>query len=107
MNNETKLIDIIRNLKDFDPYLTIYAQPSPRGEWSEQSVAIVAQDVNGYAPEQIAKRGFKYFLEIFITNEIIEDWIAIKKTTSDNVESIESLCAMVIFYAENDCYPNP
>jgi hypothetical protein len=52
----------------------------------------------GGVPIEAAKAGMKYFLEIIIAKEILDDWIA----SLEEVPSASSICHRVIEYAIND-----
>lgn len=115
MNDQTTeheavtLLDMVNCLAKLDPELTIYAKRNPEGMWTHLSPAIADYESNGYAPEHIARFGYQYFLEAFLAKEIIEDWYAIlRREKGINItQTPSSLCDMLIFYAENDCYPEP
>jgi hypothetical protein len=67
-----RLADIVARLAEFDSNDTIYASEP----WTERSDAIVASEpALGGLPTDAARAGMKYFLEINIAREFVEDWI--------------------------------
>ncbi|HEX8814601.1 MAG TPA: hypothetical protein VF753_03795 [Terriglobales bacterium] len=94
MGKITKLIDIVRNLDCFDELQTIYALEP----WTAESTAIVAMEPDAGYPTQALQLSLKYFLEVSVAKEFLNDWI-------DSLEerpTIEEQCAVVIHYAIND-----
>jgi len=90
-----KLRDVIDRLSEFSTEDTIYAVEP----WAEQSEAIVAREPDtGGLPSQASKTGMKYFLEISIAQEFIEDWFA----SLDEQPAPSTVCQRLIDYASND-----
>lgn len=95
MGQVGRLIDIVARLSDFDEYDTIYAAEP----WMEDSDAMVATPLDtGRSPPEAVEAGFDYFLEIHISIEVIEGWIA---SLTDN-PSLSETCQRLIEYATND-----
>ncbi len=89
------LIDIVERLSEFDKYDTIYAAEP----WTEDSDAMVATEPDsGGLPLEAAEAGFEYFLEIFISREVIEGWLA----SLTEKPSLSETCQRLIEYATND-----
>jgi hypothetical protein len=95
MGQVSTLIDIVARLSDFDKYDTIYAVEP----WTENSDAMVATEPDsGGLPLEAAEAGFAYFLEIIISREVVEGWLA--SLTDD--PSLSETCQRLIEYATND-----
>lgn len=89
------LIEIIRDLEALDGESTIYAA----APWIENSNAIVASEAQGGGlPTEAAQLGLKYFLEVFIAREFLEDW----STSLQAEPTLQEKCARLIQYAIND-----
>lgn len=89
------LLEITSSLAEHDPELTIYA----RRPWRTDAEAIPAWDSeDGTPPPAATERGLDYFLEIFISLEVLNGWI---KQLNDP-PSAEAACQRLIAYAEND-----
>ena len=88
-----KLIEAVQKLATLDGDLTIYA----RDPWALLSDAQLA--VEGSEDEKKIKiEGLRYFLEVFVAREFIEDW----KPTQKMLPTDEQSCARLIEYATND-----
>jgi hypothetical protein len=88
-----KLIEAVQQLETLDGDLTIYA----RHPWTPLSDTELA--VEGSEEEKKAKaEGLRYFLEVFIAREFVEDW----KPTQKKPPTDEQSCARLIEYATND-----
>ena len=87
------LIEAVQQLAKFDDDLTIYAR-DPWGPSTEVKLA-----VEGSEEEKKAKSvRLRYFLEVSIAREFLEDWRATQKKTPTDEQS----CARLIDYATND-----
>ncbi len=95
MGQIIRLADVVERLTEFDSNDTIYASEP----WTEGSDAIVAREpAAGGLPTEAADAGMKYFLEVNIASEFVEDW-----TASLNYRpSPSSICQRLIQYAIND-----
>ena len=94
MGKIMKLIDIIKNIENFDDDLTIYAKKP----WTVDSSAILCFEDEQNEQLTTNAHGFEYFLENFIVIETIEGWtnnIQFKPTDED-------ICMRLIEYAIND-----
>jgi hypothetical protein len=88
-----KLIEAVQKLATLDGDLTIYA----RDPWTPSSDARLA--VEGSEDEKkTMTEGLRYFLEVFVAREFLEDW----KPTQKNLPTDEQSCARLIGYATND-----
>lgn len=89
------LIEVIENLGTLDEESTIYA-----GEpWTEISTVIVAQEPSdGGLPQDAEMLGLKYFLEVSIARDFLEDWVSSLETEP----SLSEKCARLIQYAIKD-----
>jgi hypothetical protein len=89
------LADAVREIKQLDREMTIYARPP----WQPTSIAVVASEPNdGSLPSEAEKHGCVYFLEVFIAADFLEDW----QSTPAKRPSPEESCSRLINYAEND-----
>jgi hypothetical protein len=95
MGQIVRLADIAKRLSEFDRNDTIYASEP----WTEGSHAIVAPEPeSGGLPPEAAKAGMKYFLEVSIASDFVEDWTA----SLHDEPSASAVCARLIQYAIND-----
>ena len=95
MGQIARLGDVAEKLAEFDSEYTIYAVEP----WTEQSEAIVAREPDGGdLPPELSDAGMKYFLEVSIAKEFIEDWLASLKEQPTR----SSICQRLIDYAIND-----
>ena len=95
MGQVGKLVEIIGALSEFDVEDTIFASEP----WSEGSSATVAREpLTGRPLAEAKMAGMKYFLEISVAREFVEDWIA----TLEDPPSSHSLCERLIQYAIDD-----
>ena len=89
------LIEAIENLGTLDEESTIYASEP----WTAGSTTIVAPEPkDGGLPPDAAKLGLKYFLEIFIARDFLDDWVA----NLDAEPTLQEKCARLIQYAIKD-----
>jgi hypothetical protein len=90
-----RLGDIVKRLSEFDGDDTIYASEP----WTENSDAIVARELeSGGLPPEAAVASMKYFLEVSIASDFLEDWIA----SLQDEPSASATCKRLIQYATND-----
>jgi hypothetical protein len=89
------LIDAVEQLGTLDEGSTIYASEP----WTEDSTVIVAKEPNdGRLPPDAVEQKLKYFLEVFIARDFLDDWAA-----SLPVEAtLQEKCARLIQYAIKD-----
>lgn len=89
------LFEAVENLDTLDNESTIYAaQP-----WAPSSVAVVAPEpVSGGLPPEAEQQALKYFLEVFIARNFLEDWSA----NLDAQPTLQEKCARLIQYAITD-----
>jgi hypothetical protein len=89
------LRDAIGTLGELDEDSTIYAAEP----WTEGSKVVVATEpATGGLPAEAEKLGLKYFLEVLVAREFLDDWRA-----SLSVEpTLQEACARLIQYAVND-----
>ncbi len=94
MGKKMTLIEIINNLANVeDDDMTIYAEEP----WRNESKAILAHEPEaGGLPNVAIEGNLAYFLEVFITNEIMED------IDVPEFNTIEKKCKRLIEYAIND-----
>lgn len=95
MGQVARLGDVVEKLAAFDSEDTIYAAEP----WTEQSEAMVAREPDrGGLPSEVSDAGMKYFLEIGIAKEFIEDWLG----SLEEQPTPSSICRRLISYALND-----
>jgi hypothetical protein len=101
------LREVIQNIGSFDEEGSIFALKF-NGKYSASSEAEVLEmsdDELQLPTAEVAEQrcpGKSYFLEVFLVKEFLEDW-----ATNHNGKqpSIEEACDCLIYYAENDSYP--
>ena len=90
-----KLIDVIGCLGELDGESTIYAAMP----WTQESEAIVAREPESTGVRVEAERlGMKYFLEVFVARDFIEDW----RRGIEVPPTLSQMCARLIEYATAD-----
>ncbi|QND55613.1 hypothetical protein [Mesorhizobium huakuii] len=95
MGKVGRLIEIVERLSEFDEYDTIYASEP----WTEDPDAMVATGLDtGRSPPEAVEAGLEYFLEIHISREVIEGWLA----SIEEKPSLSAVCQRLIQYAVND-----
>jgi hypothetical protein len=95
MDQVMTLADVLGSLDSFDAEDTIYAAEP----WGKESKAIVTRELDtGGVPEEAQAQGMKYFLEIFIARELLEDW----KPTLAKEPTRDIICERLIHYAIYD-----
>jgi hypothetical protein len=71
---------------------TIYAAEP----WGKESKTLVTHEPEtGCVPEEAQAQGMKYFIEIFVARELLEDW----KPTPDKEPTRDKICERLICYA--------
>lgn len=89
------LIEAVRDLGSFDRERTIYAALP----WSMNSLVIVEYEpLSGGLPKEAEELGLKYFIEVFIAFDFLEDWVK----SCDATPSLKEKCDRLIQYAIND-----
>ena len=87
------LLEAVESLDLLDGQTTIYAAEP----WTTTSQTIVAEEPKGGdLPVAVREAGLKYFLEVFIAREVLEDWI------TDSEPTLQDKCVRLIQYARND-----
>lgn len=89
------LLEAIRTLGTLDEQGTIYAAKP----WTEDSQAIVVREPeSGGLPTAAERLGLKYFLEVSIARDFLDDWLA----RGDARPTPKETCARLIRYAITD-----
>ena len=89
------LLEVIEGLDCLPEEATIYA----RQPWSCESIAIVDnEEEEGGAPESARPMHLKYFIEVAIAREFLEDW----ENSVDHSTTSVQRCERIIRYAEDD-----
>ncbi len=90
---EMKLIDVVGALPSFDSQNTIYASEP----WTPDCEAIVAPE-SAMPPLTLERLKVKYFLEVFVARDFLNDWTA----SVDEPPTLLESCARLIHYAIYD-----
>jgi hypothetical protein len=88
-----KLIQIVSNLASFDTddtESTIYASK----QWTTDCEAIVAPE-SEMPPTVIERLNMKYFLDVFIARDFLDDWTA----SLEKPPTLRERCSRLIHYA--------
>lgn len=89
------LLEAIRDLDSFEEEDTIYAAEP----WNENStVMVAAEPPGGGLPTQAAEHALRYFLEVSIARDFLQDWSGSPGTKP----TLEEKCARLIKYAITD-----
>jgi len=89
------LLELVSALDSLDEESTIYASEP----WAEDSKVFVAPEPDsGGLPAGAQELGLKYFLEVFIARQFLEDWAGNLGAEPTPPEK----CARLIQYAIND-----
>ncbi|MFQ3582055.1 MAG: hypothetical protein SNJ49_09135 [Chloracidobacterium sp.] len=90
-----RLIEVVEKLGRLDEESTIYASEP----WTAESNAVVAPEPSeGGLPPEAEVQGLKYFLEVFIARDFVEDWSA----NLDADPTAQETCSRLIEYAVKD-----
>jgi hypothetical protein len=91
----TTLLGVIEELGSVDGELTIYAATP----WTESSKAVVPREpASVNLPAEAQTLGLKYFLEVAIARDFLEDWAA----SLGHEPSKQERCERLIQYAVSD-----
>lgn len=90
------LVKIVEELEKFDNESTIYVEEP----WTEKSAGIVLyeQGLNEEVPLVAQKLRMKYFLEVFVARDFLEDW----SISLNTKPTLNQKCHRLIQYAIND-----
>lgn len=91
-----KLIEIVSKLNDL-PKETFICVRRPWNYDAESMLVPFPDDL--CIPKEVKAQGYEYFLEVSTAREILEGFLSSKP-------SLEQITDFVIFYAENDAFPN-
>lgn len=90
-----KLIEAIGDLHSFDAESTIYAAHP----WSAESEVVIAHEPDdGGLPSAARNLGLRYFLEVFLARDFLDDW----KGTLAQPPSPQEMCSRLIRYVMTD-----
>ena len=90
-----KVIDVISTLSEL-PEDTFICVKRPWGREAEVFLVPFPDDLR--IPEDVKSQGYEYFLEVSTAREILEGFLERQPT-------LEQITDFVIYYAENDAYP--
>lgn len=91
-----KLTSVIKNISDYNPDLVICAKEP----WDAESECVVIElRDDDTVPSLIREGDFNYFLEVFLAQEIIEDF---KERLPAGYNAVD----LLIYYASNDAFPS-
>ena len=89
------LREAVESLDSLDENNTIYAVKP----WTGDSEVIVAPEPEtGVVPAEAARLNMKYFLEVFIARDFVNDWMASLPTQP----TLEEKCNRLVHYAVHD-----
>ena len=97
----------IEAIDELSEEATLFAERMD-GEFQPESEVVlvnIGEDEPNRSVKEIAHEkapGKEYFLEVFIIKEILEGW---SDNHSGEMPSIQAALESVIYYAENDAYP--
>lgn len=89
-----KLKNILDDIESLDDDGVIFA----REPWVLDADAIIMSSDNPESRQDLAEKGFHYFLEVFVAKEVLEVF-------ENKQPSLEERERLLIFYAVNDAYP--
>lgn len=96
MREVMRLDDVMRRLASLDQDATIYAVEP----WNADSLAVVEiAPESGRTPDELVQQGFAYFLEVFISREVLED---LELMLGAKPPTEQERCDRVISYAIYD-----
>lgn len=89
------LLEIVQDLGSSDERSTIYAAEP----WRNNSrVVVVPEPDSGGPPPKAQELGLKYFLEVFLARDFLEEWVA----NLGKEPTLHEKCARLIQYATTD-----
>ena len=95
MTKVRRLGDLLKRLASLDQDSTIYAAEP----WTSESAAVVAMEPeSGGLPKIAASQGLKYFMEVYIAHDFLEDW----ESTLAEKPTDQERCDRIIRYAIDD-----
>ena len=95
MATVSQLGDLIKRLASLNEDETIYAAEP----WTSESAAVLAMEPeSGGLPDVAASQGLKYFLEVSIARDFLEDW----ESTLGEKPTGQERCNRLIRYAVDD-----
>jgi hypothetical protein len=90
-----RLRDLIRDLESADDSLCMVA----KRPWTSESEALLVRLTDDWrVPQEVLAQGHEYFLEVSVALDEVLDGIGDKLSNEQRV-------AALIFYAENDAFP--
>jgi len=91
-----KLIDVVSKLNEL-PEETFICVRRP---WSHDAESVLVPFPDDLCiPKEVKDQGYEYFLGVSTALEILEGFL-------DSKPSLEQITDFVIYYAENDAFPN-
>ena len=89
------LNDVVGSIDTFDVEATIYAVEP----WIKGSMALVEHEPKaGGLPTEASAQGMKYFLEVFVARDFLEDW----KSSLGKEPTHDQIIERLIHYAIHD-----
>ena len=85
---------LTQKLYSLDSEKTIYAK---KPWFPETKVELREEPESGLIPDDLARQGYEYFLEVFIAKEVIPDLSHVEPSLT-----LEQWCERLIYYAKND-----
>ena len=90
-----KLIEIVSKLND-PPEETFICVRRPWNHNAESVLVPFNDDLS--IPQEVKSQGYEYFLEVTTAREILDAFL-------DKKPSLEQVTDFIIYYAENDAFP--
>jgi hypothetical protein len=91
------LLDIVAKLDSLPEDVMICA----KRPWGPSAEAWVGPPGDNFGvPPHVRSAGYEYFLEVFVANEVLE---VLKESAQ---QSVEAKLRLLLFYAENDSFPD-
>lgn len=90
-----RLIDVVNSISHLQPDACICAKLP----WTEHAECVVVEFENDRMPSSVEDEGYRYFLEIYLAQELLE-------VLKNKIKSVHDAVRLLIFYAQNDAYPD-
>jgi hypothetical protein len=88
------LKNILNQIDSLDNDATIFAKKP----WMEDSEVFLRASNEKSVTDDLKAKGYEYFLEVFVIKEVLEVF-------ENRKVSLEDKFNLIVFYAENDAYP--
>ena len=96
-----KLREILANYANLDDDYLIFAEADPVWTCDSEAMLIPYSEDLGTSLE-VEGIEMRYVLEVYLVKEVMEDWCEWRNCLGPTLEQI---CRVIIYYAENDAFP--